>query len=219
MIRSVVFDLGGVLVDWNPRYLYRKLMKDDAAIEAFLSEICTPEWNAQMDLGKPFSEGVRELIQIYPDKENLILAYWKRWAEMLDGPIHESVDLLMELKERGVPLYALSNWNAETFEIALKEFPFLRLFDGRVISGQVKLAKPDPQIYRLLIDTYNLNPQETLFIDDVRSNVQAAWDIGMNAVQFLSPKQLENDLAGYSLISNEDIISHRCGCGGGCSCH
>jgi 2-haloacid dehalogenase len=241
MIKSVVFDLGGVLIDWNPRYLYRKILANEAEIEAFLSDICTPAWNHQMDLGKPFEEAARELIALHPDKEDLILAYWRRWPEMLEGPIHESVDLLMELKERGTPLYALSNWNADTFEVAQKDFPFLRLFDGKIISGQVKLAKPDPRIYRLLLDTYDINPRETLFIDDVRANVQAAWDIGMNAVQFLSPKQLENDLAGYGLIPSEDIMDehhHHCGsdchedhrhdmldseepagcCGGGCSC-
>lgn len=226
MIKAVVFDLGAVLIDWNPRYVYRDYFADEAALEKFMSEIITPEWNHQMDLGRPFAECIAELAVKYPDYAGPIGVYRSAWADMLGGPIHESVDILMYLKARGVPLYALSNWSAETFPEAIKLFPFLRLFDGRIISGEVKLAKPDPAIYKLLLDTYHLNPRETLFIDDKKENVQAAWDLGINAVQFLSPYQLEQDLIGYGLIAadspddethEDDHGAHGC-CGGGCGC-
>lgn len=224
MIKAVIFDLGAVLIDWNPRYVFRELIDSEDEVEDFLTNVCTAEWNHSLDLGKPFADGVAELTAQHPDKADLIMAYWKRWEDMLGGPIHETVDLLMELKARGVPVYALSNWSAETFVRALEIFPFLRLFDGRIVSGEVKLAKPDPEIYKLLLSTYNLNPRETLFIDDRRENVQAAWDLGINAVQFLSPRQLEEDLIGYGVLKLEDYeddedsdMSGGC-CGGGCGC-
>lgn len=247
MIKAVVFDLGGVLIDWNPRYLYRELLDSEDEIEQFLANVCTAEWNHSIDLGRPWEDAVAELTAKHPDQQHLIEAYWKRWPEMLGGPIHESVDLMMELKARGVPLYALSNWNHETFQMAFQEFPFLRLFNGKIVSGEVKLAKPDPAIYELLLSTFKLNPRELLFIDDRRDNVQTAWDLGFNAVQFLSPRQLEKDLIEFGLIPIEtaehdhDECGHRCGCGtahhhhhhdhddededsggccgGGCGCH
>lgn len=230
MIKAVVFDLGGVLSDSSPRYLYRKLLKSEAEIDEFLSTVCTPAWNHQQDLGRSWQEGTDELIEKFPDKKDLILAYWHRWEDTINGPFHQSVDILMDLKRRGIPLYLLSNYSPENFPKALELFPFLRLFDGRIVSGFVKLAKPDPAIYHLLLNTYHLNPRETLFIDDKRENVQAAWDVGMNAVQFLSPAQLEQDLIEYGLITGPDLEadhSHHCGsdadhshscCGGG-KCH
>ena len=224
MIKAVVFDLGAVLIDWNPRYVYRDLFPSEDALEHFMTQIITSEWNHQMDLGKPFADCIRELAALHPDYASQINLYRSRWADMLGGPIHESVDILMELKARGVPLYALTNWSAETWPEAVQIFPFLRLFDGRIVSGEVKLAKPDPAIYKLLIDTYQLNPRETLFIDDKRENVQTAWDLGFNAVQFLSPYQLEQDLLGYGLIPNDTSEDddtqddHGGCCGGGCGC-
>lgn len=225
MIKAVVFDLGGVLVDWNPRYVYRELLDSEDEVEDFLTNVCNFSWNHDLDLGKDWETSIAELSALHPDKADLIGAYRKRWKDMLGGPIHESVDLLMELKSRKVPLYALSNWHHETFAEALDIFPFLRLFDGRIISGEVKIGKPDPAIYRLLLDTYKLNPRETLFIDDRRENVQAAWDLGINAVQFLSPRQLEQDLIGYGLIPadepgepDDDLAGLGGCCGGGCAC-
>lgn len=228
-IKAVVFDFGGVLIDWNPRYVYRELLASEEEVEDFLANICTHEWNHQLDLGKSWDVSVAELSAKHPDKAHLIKAYKDRWVDMLGGPIHESVDLLMELKARGVPLYGLTNWSHETFGVAQKEFPFLRLFDGIVVSGEVKLAKPDPAIYEHLLSSFKLNPRETLFIDDRRENVQVAWDLGFNATQFLSPRQLEDDLVGYGLIPNDDNTynddsdddhSHGGGCcGGGCGCH
>lgn len=228
-VRNVVFDLGAVLIDWDPRYLYRELIDSEEKVEEFLATVCTGEWNRQLDLGKPGEVAVAELSAKFPEKAALISAYWKRWPEMLGGPIHESVDLLMELKARGTPLYALSNWHHETFAVALREFPFLRLFDGKIISGEVGMAKPDRRIYDLLLETYRLDPRETLFVDDRKENVQAAWEVGMNAVQFTSPWQLERDLIGYGLIPDDtresghedDLDEDDSGCEGrkgGCGC-
>lgn len=221
MIKNVIFDIGAVLVDWNPRYYYRTVMNDDAEIERFLGEICTFEWNHTLDLGRPWEDAKAELMVKYPEHEAMIDAYWHNWLEMFSGPIHETVDILMELKRRGYPLYALSNWNDVKFTIALKEFPFLRLFDGRIVSGEVKLAKPDHRIYQLLLDTYRLNPRESLFIDDRQENIEAARALGIEAVQFLSPRQLEHDLMQYGIIPNDedDVAEDQgSGCGAGCTC-
>lgn len=222
MIKSVVFDLGGVLLDWNPRYLYRELMTSEDAIETFLSEVCTPAWNHTLDLGRTWSDARDEVVAKFPHQTHLIDAYWDKWLDMFSGPIHESVDILMDLKRRGYPLYALSNWNDVKFQVALKEFPFLRLFDGRIVSGDVKLAKPDPAIYQLLLNTFSLNPRETIFIDDRPENVAAARALGIESIPFISPAQLERDLAAYGLFpdnpEDEEPQESR-GCGGGCTCH
>ena len=146
MARAVVFDLGGVLIDWNPRHLYRKLLPDDASIEEFLAEVCTSEWNYQQDAGRTVAEAVGELSGRHPDKAPLIAAYYERWEEMLGGAIEASVALLEELDAAGVPLYALTNWSRETFPIARRRFPFLERFRGIVVSGEEGAAKPDPPV-------------------------------------------------------------------------
>lgn len=220
MIKNVIFDIGAVLVDWNPRYYYRNVMDDEARIEKFLGEICTFEFNHTLDLGRPWEEARAELMAKHPEYEDMINGYWDNWVEMFSGPIHESVDILMDIKRRGYPVYALSNWNDVKFPIAQEIFPFLRLFDGRIVSGEVKLAKPDPQIYQLLLDTYKLNPRESLFIDDRQENVDAARAFGIEAVQFISPLQLEKDLIQYGIIpAGDDEEDEPRGCGGGCTCH
>jgi 2-haloacid dehalogenase len=224
MIKNVVFDIGAVLVDWNPRYYYRKVIQDEALIEKFLGEVATFEFNHTLDLGRPWEDARAELMAKFPEYEAMIDAYWHNWLEMFSGPIHESVDILMDIKRRGYPLYALSNWNDVKFQVALQEFPFLRLFDGRIVSGEVKLGKPDPQIYQLLLDTYKLNPRESLFIDDRLDNVNAARQLGIEAIQFLSPVQLERDLIEYGVIpapdeTDDDDSEFSGGCGAGCTCH
>lgn len=222
MIKNIVFDLGGVLLDWNPRYLYRTMMDSESDIEHFLAHVCTDAWNLEMDRGRNRQEAIDELIEKFPDKAHLITAFKNRWIEMFSGPIHESVDILMDLKRRGYPVYALSNWNDETFQIALKEFPFLRLFDGRIVSGEVKLVKPDPAIYKLLLETYALNPRESLFIDDREENVIGARTCGMESIRFINPAKLEQDLAAYGLFpdngDDEQDAPHQVGCGGHCTC-
>ncbi|HYY80955.1 MAG TPA: HAD family phosphatase [Actinomycetes bacterium] len=199
--RAVVFDLGGVLIDWNPRYLYRKLFQDEAAMERFLATVCTPAWNAEHDRGRPFAEGIAELAARHPAHAAAIAAWHERWEEMLGGEIPGTVELLAELRAAGVPLYALSNWSAETFGEARTRFRFIDWFDGLVISGEERLAKPDPEIFRLLLDRFRLDPRATVFVDDVPANVAAAAAAGLDAVQFRDPPRLRRDLAARGLLN------------------
>ena len=197
----VVFDLGGVLVDWNPRYLYRTLFDgDDAAMERFLAEVCTPAWNDEQDRGRPFAEACALLVREHPDKRALIEAWPLRYDETMAGPIPGTVEILAELRERGVPLYALSNWSAETFPKAQARFPFLDWFRGIALSGALRLAKPDPAIYRYLLDNYRLRAEDTLFIDDVARNVETAASLGMHAVRFTDAGTLRAALVDYGLL-------------------
>jgi len=199
IVQAAVFDLGGVLIDWNPRYLYRKLLADDAAVEAFLTEICSQEWNGEQDLGRSWSEAVESLAREHPDQRALIAAYRERWDEMLGGPIDESVTLLAELRASGLPLFALSNWSAETFPIALSRYSFLSWFTGIVISGEVRLAKPDPRVFRHLLERFGLDAASTVFVDDSRRNVDAAAELGMIAIEFRDALQLRVELSALGV--------------------
>ena len=170
-----VFDLGGVLIDWNPRHLYRKLFDgDEKAMEHFLATVCTPSWNAQQDAGRTFADACASLRLAHPRQARLIDAWFERYDEMLAGPILGTVDLLTELRARGVPLYALSDWSAETFPVALKRFEFLQWFRGILISGQVGLLKPDPHFFQLFLETFAIDPARAIYIDDRKPNVAAA---------------------------------------------
>ncbi len=199
--KAVVFDLGGVLIDWDPRYLYRKLLADEAAVEEFLATVCTPEWNDEQDRGRPFAEGVAELVERHPVHAAAITAYHERWTEMLGGGIAGSVELLAELRKAGVPLYALTNWSAETFGIARERYQFLEWFDGVLVSGEERMIKPDPAIFRLLLDRFGLDPQTVFYIDDSPANVAAAGQLGFDAVRFTGPGQLRRGLAERGLVS------------------
>jgi 2-haloacid dehalogenase len=196
-----VFDLGGVLIDWNPRYLYRKLFDgDDAAMELFLANICTSNWNAQQDAGRTLAEGCAILKREYPAQAKFIDAWLERYDEMLAGPIHGTVDLLNELRTRGVPIYALSNWSAETFPAALKRFEFLRWFRGTLLSGNVRLLKPDPRIFKLFFETHGVDPGQAVYIDDLPANVDAARTLGMHGIRFTDPAALRGELVKVGLI-------------------
>jgi 2-haloacid dehalogenase len=199
--KAVVFDLGGVLIDWDPRYLYRKLLADEAAVEEFLATVCTPEWNAEQDRGRPFAEGVAELVERFPAHAAVITAYHERWPEMLGGDVGGTVELLAELRAAGVPLYALTNWSAETFGIARGRFEFLNWFDGVLVSGEERMIKPDPAIFQLMVDRFGLDPGSTFYVDDSAANVAAAGRLGFDAVRFTSPEQLRRDLAGRRLLA------------------
>jgi 2-haloacid dehalogenase len=197
----VVFDLGGVLVDWNPRYLYRTMFDGDhAAMERFLAEVCTPAWNDEQDRGRPWDEACALLVRDHPDKRALIEAWPSRFDETMAGPIAGTVEILAELRARDVPLYALSNWSAETFPRALARFPFLQWFRGTVISGALRLAKPDAPIFRHLLDTYQLQARDTVFIDDAPRNVEAAASLGMHAVRFTDAASLRAALVDLMLL-------------------
>jgi 2-haloacid dehalogenase len=197
-----VFDLGGVLLDWNPRHLYRKLFGgDEAAMEHFLANVCTTAWNQRQDAGRSFADAVRELLPQHRDKLELIEAFGKRFDEMIAGPIEGSVALLAELKARRVPLYALSNWSAETFPSQRSRFAFFDWFDGIVVSGLEGVIKPDPRIFGILCERYRLVPESTIFIDDVAANAQAASSLGLHGIHFRSADQLRRELQAVGLLS------------------
>jgi 2-haloacid dehalogenase len=199
-VKAVVFDLGGVLIDWDPRYLYRKLLADEAAVEEFLATVCTPEWNDEQDRGRPFADGVAELVERHPAHAAAIAAYAERWSEMLAGDIPGTVELLAELRAAGTPLYALTNWSTETFVIARERFEFLSWFDGVVVSGEERLIKPDPAFFRLLLDRFGLAPEATFYVDDSEANVAAARGLGIDAVRFTNPGRLRRALTARRVL-------------------
>jgi len=193
---AVVFDLGGVLLDWDPRYLYRRLLPDEPAVEWFLSEICTPEWNREQDRGRPWAEAVAELSARFPEHAALIAAYHERWDETLAGAITPSVEVLARLRERGVRCYALTNFSVEMLQRTRARFDFLDWFDGMVVSGEVGLVKPDPRIFRLAVERFGLDPTATVYIDDQPANVAAARELGMVAIHFTEPERMRAALRG-----------------------
>ncbi len=199
-ITAVAFDLGGVLIDWNPRHLYRKLFgEDEAAMERFLTEVCTLEWNGDFDAGRPFAEGVLELAVAHPDQAELIHAYHLRWEEMLGGALEETVEIVREVKRAGLRTFALSNWSAETFPVTRPRYPFLEELDGILISGEVGTRKPGPEIFRHFLERFGLTPEATVFIDDWDLNVARARELGMVAVQFVDAARLRADLRELGL--------------------
>ncbi len=197
----VIFDLGGVLLDWDPRHLYRRLFDGDhVAMEHFLANICTPEWNRQQDGGRPFAEAEAEVAARHPDMLWLAQAWLRNFSEMIPRAIDGSVEVLHDLRQRGVPLYALTNWSAETYPSQRARFDFLDWFNGIVVSGQERLIKPDPQIYQLLLDRYRVDAAEAVFIDDSPTNVAAANELGMHGIHFRSPEALRLELASLLLL-------------------
>ena len=199
MLRAVAFDVGGVLIHWDPRLLYRKLLPSEEAVEHFLQAVCPSEWNERLDAGLPLADGIAERIERFPQHEPLIRAYAERFGEMM-LPMQRSIGLLQELAERGVALFALSNWAAETFERTQQRFPFLSLFDGLVISGRIGLAKPDPRIFQHLLETHALRAEETLFVDDRMENVEVARALGIEAELFEGPARLRETLVRRGLL-------------------
>ncbi len=208
--RSVaVFDLGGVLIDWNPRHLYRKLFAgDDTAMEHFLANICTSSWNAQQDAGRSFAEGCASLKSQHPGYDHLIDAWFQRQEEMLGGPIAGTVEILSDLRARQVSLYALSNWSAETFPIALRSFEFLQWFTGILLSGRVRLIKPDPRIFELFFETFAIDPAQASYVDDMPKNVEAATALGMHGILFTDSSALRKELIEVGLLDAGGRIDH-----------
>src|SRR5205823_2182286 len=203
----VVFDLGGVLIDWDPRHLYRKLFAgDEAAVEHFLATVCTHEWNRGQDAGRTFAEGGRLLKAEHPDKAELIDAYCARFHEMIPGPIAGSVEILAELKALGTPLYCLTNFSAETYPPTFERFEFLRWFRGILVSGEIRVIKPDPRIFELLIERFAIDPKRTIYIDDVDANVAAARPFGFHAIHFTSPALLRDELVALGLLPAQPKI-------------
>jgi 2-haloacid dehalogenase len=198
---SVVFDLGGVLLDWDPRYLYRRLIDDEAEMEWFLREVCTLEWHAAHDRGVPMAESCAALAAVHPEYAELINAWHERSEEMVAGPIQKSVAILEELLQKGVRCYALTNMERETYPLRRQRFAFMSWFAGTVVSSHEGVAKPEPEIFRRLLDRFGLVPERTIMIDDSQPNIDTAASLGMTAVRFTSPTALRAALHGLRLVS------------------
>ena len=199
--KYIIFDLGGVLIDWNPKYLYRKIFAEQEKMEYFLTQICSPEWNEMQDGGRSLAEGTEILLRTHPEYKNEIKAFYDRWEEMLNGSLQGSVEILKYFYEApDYSIYALTNWSAETWPIAQAHFSFLGWFDGIVVSGQEHLKKPDPAIYRLLLNKYDLDAAKGIFIDDNLRNVQAAQTIGLEAIHFINPTSLRLELLAREIL-------------------
>ena len=190
----MVFDLGGVLIDWDPRYLYRNIFSTEKEMNYFLVEICTPEWNRELDRGRTFAEATVSLKKRYPRYTVEIEAYRVRWPEMLGGPIQGTVEILRELRDQDYALYALTNFSAEAFPVARSRYEFLEYFDDIVVSGEIGLIKPEPEIYTHLIECTGLDPATALFIDDLPENVAAAEKAGFTGMVFRNAAGLREDL-------------------------
>ena len=200
-INTLVFDLGGVLIDWNPEYLYNKIIPDEKERKWFLSTICTPDWNEEQDAGRSLQEATEYLVKKFPGHEKAIRAYYGRWTEMLGGPIHETVEIFRELKTQGrLKLYALTNWSAETFPVALELYEFLHWFDGRLVSGEEKVRKPFPEIYTLLIERFNIDPRQAIYVDDNIRNVLPARELGFIGIHFRTPTLFREELKRLGVL-------------------
>jgi 2-haloacid dehalogenase len=199
-IDTVIFDLGNVLINWDPRHLYRKLFGEDVeGMEYFLANVCHSHWNERQDAGRPWEEGIKEAVGLYPEHEWLIRAYRERWEEMLGGAISESVAVLEELRKRGTRLFALTNWSHETFPVARQRYEFLAWFQGILVSGEERLIKPDPAIFRLLISRFDIDAARAVFIDDNIRNVEGARQVGLHALHFTDPANMRLELRALGL--------------------
>jgi 2-haloacid dehalogenase len=196
---AVVFDLGGVLIRWDPRHLYRLLMPEDE-IDAFLDEVGFDAWNHEQDAGAPWGPAVEAHAALFPHRRALLAAYPARFPDSLDGPVEGTVAILAELHAAGTRLVALTNWSAETFPHAEAAFDFLALFEGIVVSGREGVAKPDPAVFDLLLSRYDLDPAGTVFVDDSPANVAAAAAAGLTALLFTGADRLRADLSRLGLL-------------------
>lgn len=199
--KTIIFDLGGVLIDWNPDYVYKAIFKDEEKLAWFYREICTMDWNENQDAGYPLEKATEERVALFPAYEEWIRMYYGRWEEMLGDAIEGTVSLLRQcVANPKLRVVALTNWSAETFPLALKKFDFLHWFEGIVVSGEEKTRKPFPEIYKTTLSRFNLDPEECLFIDDNLRNVKAAELLNIPSIQFKSPEQLEKELKKRSII-------------------
>lgn len=195
MINTIIFDFGGVLIDWNPKYLYRKIFNNEGDVEYFLDTICTADWNEEQDGGRTTKEATELLTLEYPAQAEKIKAYYDRWEEMLGGVFEGTVEILKQLKDSGkFKLYGLTNWSAETFPVAKERYDFLGLFDGILVSGDEKCRKPFPEFYQLLLSRYNINAGNSVFIDDNKRNIIAAEKEGIQSIHFIDAEQLRKAL-------------------------
>ena len=199
-IKNIVFDFGGVLVDWNPRYLFRDIFKDDEKMEYFLGNICTDSWNVQQDAGRTLAEGTKLLQEEFPEHSAMIQQFYDGWKVMLKDEIPENSRLLSQFDREKFRLFGLTNWSGETFPIALERFPFFSEFEGIVVSGDEKMIKPNKEIYLLLLDRYDLKPEDSIFIDDNYNNIVAANKLGFHTIHYTEGVNLENRLLELGLL-------------------
>jgi 2-haloacid dehalogenase len=202
VIQDIIFDLGGVLIDWNPNYVFDKVFEGrEEEKKFFFDNICTPDWNEEQDAGRSLEEATQLLVNRHPEWKEQIEAYYGRWEEMLGGPIPGTVEIFRQLKDSGrYKLYALTNWSAELFPIALERYEFLHWFDGRVVSGEEKMRKPFPEFYQLTLARFGLRAEQTLFIDDNKRNIEGAAEVGLQCIHFIAPEQLEQELKEKNVL-------------------
>jgi 2-haloacid dehalogenase len=200
-INTIIFDLGGVLIDWNPMNVFRGYFDSQEKLDYFFQYVCSSDWNEEQDAGKPIKESTEERVKLFPDWEKPIRDYYGRWTEMLGGPIQETVEIFRSLKKSpNLKFYALTNWSGELFPIALARYDFLHWFDGRVVSGEEKMRKPAPEFYQVLLNRYHINPAEAIFIDDNLRNIKAAEEAGIKSIHFRDPEDLRNKLHELNLL-------------------
>ena len=194
-IKTVIFDLGGVLINWDPKRLYRKIFDSEEKVNWFLENICTMDWNEQQDAGRPITEANDILISKHPDYKKEIEAYYGRWTEMLGGAKEETVEILRKYsQDPNYEIYALTNWSAETFPFAQERFEFLKWFKGILVSGEEGMKKPSKDIYELLLNRFTIDPTQSIFIDDSLRNVKAAIEAGISSIHFTSAEELTIEL-------------------------
>ncbi len=199
MITTIIFDFGGVLIDWDPHRLLDKYFGSREKADWFIANVCTGEWNAQMDAGKPFSQGIKELSSVYPEWATEIQVYFDRWIEMIGGEVPGMLEIMKELKQKGYKMYGLTNWSAETFCQVRNKYEVFDQLDGMLVSGEEKMLKPDPAFFQLLIDRFGLNKEECLFIDDNQPNVAGAIAFGIPAIRFKDATSLKEELKSLGI--------------------
>ncbi len=200
-IKTIIFDLGGVLIDWNPEYVFKTVIPDDERRVFFFEHVCPYSWNVEQDAGRTFEDATNERIALFPEWETEIRAYYGRWEEMLGGPIQPTVDLFKTLKDKALhQIVALTNWSHESFPVAQERYDFLDWFDGIVVSGVEKTRKPYLPIYEILLERYGVEPTTAVFIDDSLPNVEAARSLGIHGIHFQSAAQLQADLSDLGVV-------------------
>lgn len=200
-IKNIIFDFGGVLMDWNPRYFFKDYFNDDEKMEFFLKNVAVDDWNAEQDRGRTLKEGTEILIEKYPDWEKEVRAYYDNWTTMLRSDIPKNVEVLRKLADTDYELFGLTNWSHETFPYALANYDFFELFKGKiVVSGEEKLIKPDPKIWELLLDRYNIKAEESVFIDDNAKNIEVAKTLGFITVHVTAETDLQVELEKLGVV-------------------
>lgn len=200
-IKNIIFDFGGVLMDWNPRYFFKDYFNDDEKMEFFLKNVAVDDWNAEQDRGRTLKEGTEILIEKYPDWEKEVRAYYDNWTTMLRSDIPKNVEVLRKLADTDYELFGLTNWSHETFPYALANYDFFELFKGKiVVSGEEKLIKPDPKIWELLLERYNIKAEESVFIDDNAKNIEAAKTLGFITVHVTEETDLQTELEKLGVV-------------------